>query len=184
MINHRPLPINQIDNHLFMNFKVGVKQEVRPFRSPRPRPRPTSHPNHRYPLFRWWWWWSGWSGLQWSWQSWPWSWSWWSWWWPQPGPTSHPNHRYPLFTSCDAKSGQCLIVQNLRSFSTGGQHNSMHCSFDAHAMHNVTRNVQRESNTIHSKASSELGWGKLYEKLIQVCSSESRWWWSGCFYHL
>merc|ERR1719350_2308251 len=32
--------------------EVGVQQEVRPFRSPRPRPRPTSHPNHRYPLFR------------------------------------------------------------------------------------------------------------------------------------
>merc|ERR1719150_2082083 len=30
--------------------EVGVKQEDRPFRSP--RPRPTSHPNHRYPLFR------------------------------------------------------------------------------------------------------------------------------------
>jgi len=30
--------------------EVGVKEEVRPFRSP--RPRPTSHPNHRYPLFR------------------------------------------------------------------------------------------------------------------------------------
>ena len=29
---------------------MGVKQEDRPFRSP--RPRPTSHPNHRYPLFR------------------------------------------------------------------------------------------------------------------------------------
>ena len=36
----------------------------------------------------------------------------------------------------------------------------------------VTGNVQRESDTVHSKASSELGWWELYEEFIQVGSSK------------
>ena len=36
----------------------------------------------------------------------------------------------------------------------------------------VTGNVQREPDTVHSKASGELGWRELYEELFQVGSSK------------